>query len=160
VLEALRGMAAETWADSSRPGAETESCAYNPALTYVLCMSNVSARFFQPTESGEMVSPQPGTVIESILPATSPAHTFYLINQHVARGTAVPTQYVVAYDSSTSAPECLQNLTYRLSHMYYNFPGAVRLPAPTQYARKLAHLVGTAVQSEIHPRLRETLFYL
>ena len=160
VLEALNETAADTWKDPGRPGVETQACAYNPALTYVLCVSNVTARFFQPSENGEMSSPQPGTVIESALPGSCPAHTFFLINQHVARGTAVPTQYIVAYDSSNAAAESLQNLTYRLSHMYYNFPGAVRLPAPTQYARKLAHLVGTAVQSDVHPRLRETLFYL
>ena len=160
VLGALNDTSADTWKDAGRPGVETQACAYNPALTYVLCVSNVTARFFQPLENGQMSSPQPGTVIESALPGNNSVHSFFLINQHVARGTAVPTQYIIAYDSSNSPPETLQNLTYRLSHMYYNFPGAVRLPAPTQYARKLAHLVGTAVQADVHPRLRETLFYL
>lgn len=41
--------------------------------------------------------------------------------------------------------EAIQTLTYKLAFLYYNFPGGIRLPAPAQYAKKLAHLMGTAV---------------
>ena len=161
VLDAVKTTIAETWADTAQPGGATKDCDYDPHVTYVLCVANVTARFFQSQPAtGEMVSPQPGTVIESVITTAMPYHNFYLVNQHVARGTAVPTHYVVAYNSGVFGSDHLINLTYRLAHMYYNFPGSVRLPAPTQYARKLAHLVGTAVQAEIHPRLKETLFYL
>ena len=160
ILAAITETSAETWTEATQPGGATKECPYEPSVTYVLCVSNVTARFFQSqTNSSELSSPQPGTVIES-LASPSRLKNWYMVNQHVARGTAVPTQYFIAYDSSTFSIEQLMNLTYRLAHMYYNFPGSVRLPAPTQYARKLAHLVGTAIQAEIHPRLKETLFFL
>ena len=32
-------------------------------------------------------------------------------------------------------------ISYKLTHMYYNWPGTVRVPAPCQYAHKLAYQV-------------------
>ena len=76
-------------------------------------------------------------------------------------------------DTSGLKPEHMQRLTYKLTHLYYNWPGTVRLftcncfssfdasrhlwfdftllldqvrvPAPCQYAHKLALLVGDAL---------------
>ena len=38
-----------------------------------------------------------------------------------------------------------QKLTYKLCHLYYNWPGTVRVPMVCQYAHKLAYLVGTSI---------------
>ena len=35
-------------------------------------------------------------------------------------------------------PEQLQVLTYKLTHLYYNWPGTVRVPAVCQYAHKVS----------------------
>ena len=35
--------------------------------------------------------------------------------------------------------EKLQRLTYKLCHLYFNWPGTVRVPAPCQYAHKVRH---------------------
>ena len=44
--------------------------------------------------------------------------------------------------------------------MYYNWPGTVRVPAPCQYAHKLAYQVGEHVHNEPSHLLRDRLFYL
>lgn len=54
----------------------------------------------------------------------------------------------------------LQRLSYKLTHMYYNWPGTVRVPAPCQYAHKLAYQVGEHVHKEPSAMLEERLFYL
>ncbi len=35
------------------------------------------------------------------------------------------------------SPSDVQRLAYKLSHLYFNWPGTVRVPAPCQYAHKL-----------------------
>jgi len=162
VLDAIKATNSETW-DAEHANrvvnSKTKECAYDPHLTYIMCMKHVPARFFMMGSPDGPTNPPPGTVIDHVAPGTD-LFGFYLVNQHVSRGSAAPTQYVVAYDSSGFSEDALQHLTFRLSHMYYNFPGGVRLPAPAQYAKKLAHMVATSVQADVHPRLSDTLFYL
>ena len=55
----------------------------------------------------------------------------------------------------------LQKLTYKLCHLYYNWPGTVRVPAPCQYAHKLAFLVGESLhKAPQEEKLEEVLYYL
>ena len=61
------------------------------------------------------------------------------------QGTVNPTSYNVIKDTSGLEPKHIQQLTYKLTHLYYNWPGTVRVPAPCQYALKLAFLVSIEV---------------
>ena len=54
----------------------------------------------------------------------------------------------------------VQKLAYKLTHMYFNWPGTVRVPAPVQYAHKLVDLVGQYVHRAPAPQLEDKLFYL
>ena len=42
-------------------------------------------------------------------------------------------------------------LTYKLCHTYFNVAGAISVPAPVQYAHKLAYLVGEIGSKERDP---------
>ena len=162
ILDSVKATNSETWDQASTVVTEdtrTKECAYDPSVTYVMCMNNVPARFFMMGSPEGPKNPPPGTVLDPVAPGAD-HYSFYLVNQHVSRGSATPTHYIVGYDSSPFSVDAIQNLTFRLSHMYYNFPGGVRLPAPAQYAKKLANMVATSVQADVHPRLRETLYYL
>ena len=57
------------------------------------------------------------------------------MSQHVRQGTVTPTHYNVVYDGSGWKPDILQRLTYKLTHMYYNWPGTIRVPAPCQVSQ-------------------------
>ena len=52
-----------------------------------------------------------------------------------------PTHYIVVHDNTGLKTDILQKISYKLTHMYYNWPGTVRVPAPCQYAHKLAYQV-------------------
>jgi len=57
---------------------------------------------------------------------------FFLISQHVRQGTVSPTHYVIVKDGSALKIDHIQQISYRMTHMYYNWPGTVRVPAPCQ----------------------------
>ena len=87
-------------------------------------------------------------------------YDFFLVSQSVRQGTVNPTSYNVIEDSSGLKPEHIQKLTYKLCHLYYNWPGTVRVPAPCQYAHKLALLVGESLHTAPSDKLEDTLYYL
>jgi hypothetical protein len=47
---------------------------------------------------------------------------FYLISQSSNQGTVSPTHFHVIEGQNHLTPERLQILTYRFTHMYYNWP--------------------------------------
>lgn len=54
-------------------------------------------------------------------------YDFYLVSQHVTKGTVTPTHYNVIVDTLNETatkpitPNVMQQLTYKLTHMYYNW---------------------------------------
>ena len=87
-------------------------------------------------------------------------YDFFLVSQSVRQGTVNPTSYNMVRDTSGLKPEHLQKLTYKLTHLYYNWPGTVRVPAPCQYAHKLALLVGDSLHKVPSNKLDDLLYYL
>lgn len=85
---------------------------------------------------------------------------FFLIPQVVNQGTVTPTHFVVIKESKALPADAIQRLAYKLTHMYYNWPGTVRVPAPCQYAHKLVDLVGEHLHSQPSPELNHKLYYL
>lgn len=49
-------------------------------------------------------------------------YDFFIVSQAVRSGSVSPTHYNVIYDSSGLKPDHIQRLTYKLCHVYYNWP--------------------------------------
>ncbi|KAM3939929.1 piwi-like protein 1 [Leptodactylus fuscus] len=131
---------------------------YSPKLSVIVVKKRISTRFFA-NLSGKLQNPPPGTIVD--LEVTRPEwYDFFIVSQSVRQGTVSPTHYNVVYDNSLLKPDHMQRLTYKLCHLYYNWPGVIRVPAPCQYAHKLAFLVGQSVHKEPHLSLADRLFYL
>ncbi|KFU89584.1 Piwi-like 1 [Chaetura pelagica] len=131
---------------------------YNPKLTVIVVKKRMSSRFFA-VSGGGLKNPPPGTVVD--VEVTRPEwYDFFLVSQTVRNGCVAPTHYNVIYDSSKLKPDHLQRLTYKLCHMYYNWSGVIRVPAPCQYAHKLAFLVGQSIHREPDLLLSDKLYYL
>jgi aubergine len=88
------------------------------------------------------------------------SYDFFLVSRSVREGTVVPTSYNVIYDTSELSPDEIQILTYKQTHLYYNWSGTVRVPAVVQYARKLALLVGEHLHMPPSDKLSDQLFFL
>ncbi|XP_072051349.1 piwi-like protein 1 [Amphiura filiformis] len=132
---------------------------YMPKLSIVVVQKRINTRIFGVLQGSRMDNPPPGVVVDHTITRRD-WYDFFLVSQHVRQGTVSPTHYVSSHDTSTLKPDHMQRLAYKLTHMYYNWPGTVRVPAPCQYAHKLAYLVGQSLHKEPSLELSDRLFYL
>nr|XP_006640457.1 PREDICTED: piwi-like protein 1 [Lepisosteus oculatus] len=131
---------------------------YSPKVTVIIVKKRISTRFFAWID-GKLSNPPPGTIIDTDV--TRPEwYDFYIVSQAVRVGSVSPTHYNVIYDNSGLKPDYMQRLTYKLCHLYYNWQGIIRVPAPCQYAHKLAFLVGQSIHREPNRNLDDFLYYL
>lgn len=130
---------------------------YNPKVAVVVVKKRINARFF--AKAGQLQNPPPGTIIDDLV--TKPEwYDFFLVSQSVRQGTVTPTHYNVVWDTSGLQPDHMQRLTYKMCHLYYNWPGTIRVPAPCQYAHKLAFLVGQSLHKDPDLALADKLYFL
>ena len=132
-------------------------------LTFIVVSKRINTRFFAKADpSGNRITnPCSGTVADTVV--TLPErYDFFLISQSVGQGTVNPTSYNVILDESGWNPDRIQVLTYKLTHLYYNWPGTIRVPAPCMYAHKLADLLGAHLKQEVHSAINDmsVLYYL
>uniref|UniRef100_T1JMK8 Piwi domain-containing protein n=1 Tax=Strigamia maritima TaxID=126957 RepID=T1JMK8_STRMM len=127
---------------------------YDPKILFVIVNKRINTRFFK-----NSTNPTAGTVVDTVV--TRPErYDFFLISQSVTQGTVAPTMYNVILDTTGLAPDRIQLLTYKMTHLYFNWQGTIRVPAPVQYAHKFAFLVGQSLHTAPHERLANTLYYL
>nr|XP_049706434.1 piwi-like protein Ago3 [Helicoverpa armigera]XP_049706439.1 piwi-like protein Ago3 [Helicoverpa armigera] len=131
---------------------------YKPRLTYIVVQKRINTRIFMKCGSG-LENPNPGTIVDHGVTRRD-WYDFLIVSQKVNQGTVTPTHYVVLHDSSDMTPDQCQRITYKMCHLYYNWPGTVRVPAPCQYAHKLAYLVGNSIHQTPSAVLQDKLFFL
>ncbi|XP_026465742.1 piwi-like protein Siwi [Ctenocephalides felis] len=126
-----------------------------PKMAYVIVSKRLNTRIF----TADAKNPEPGTVVDDVI--TLPErYDFYLVSQTVRDGTVSPVSYNIIDDTFGLPPDKMQRLTYKLTHMYYNWSGTSRVPAPCQYAHKLAFLIGQSLHRAPNPSLDDTLYFL
>ncbi|XP_068943231.1 piwi-like protein 1 [Petaurus breviceps papuanus] len=131
---------------------------YSYKLVIIVVKKRVNARFFV-EKDGYLINPSAGTVID--VDVTRPEwYDFFIVSQSAKEGSVTPTHYNVVFDNTDLTPDQIQCLTYKLCYMYYNWTGVIRVPAPCQYAHKLAFLVGQSIHDSPSKDLSCCLYYL
>ncbi|KAH3746047.1 piwi A [Pelomyxa schiedti] len=128
---------------------------YKPKLTVIVVKKRIHTRLFMPNYG----NPGPGTIIDSGCTHKG-WYNFYVVSNAVTQGSVTPTHYHVIRDDNALTEAQTQSLSFKLTHMYYNWPGTIRVPAPCQYAHKLAFLVGQNTQRAPVSHLCDKLFFL
>eukprot|EP00997_Jenningsia_sp_PLL12_P011831 NODE_95_length_2580_cov_118.656262_g89_i0.p1 GENE.NODE_95_length_2580_cov_118.656262_g89_i0~~NODE_95_length_2580_cov_118.656262_g89_i0.p1 ORF type:complete len:740 (+),score=227.29 NODE_95_length_2580_cov_118.656262_g89_i0:155-2374(+) len=117
------------------------AAAKEAAVAFLVVLKKIRTRFFS-LRPGEVANPPPGTVVDSAV-VSNYLPEFYICCQSVNQGSATPTKYQKIFDTTNLNGDQLQAFTYALSHVYYNWPGTIRVPCVMKYASTLAKLVGT-----------------
>jgi len=114
-------------------------------MAFIIVSKRINTKIFrsQPNQSNDF-NPPPGTVVDDVI--TWPErYDFYIVSQCVRQGTVSPTSYNVIEDTLGIDANKIQRFTYKMCHMYFNWSGTVRVPAPCQYAHKLAFLTAQSL---------------
>ena len=136
---------------------------YDPEIIYTIVVKKTSTKLFLPTSRSSLSNvsnPPPGTLVtDSIVPE---AGDFYLISHFADQGISSPSLYRTAYASQYGAfpLEEVAKLAYQLCHMYYNWTGAIKVPAPCMMAHKIAYLVGQCVHGAVSEEVKRNSFYV
>lgn len=115
-----------------------------PKFAFIVVSKRINARFFSDNNRGPgHMNPPPGTVVDDVV--TLPerylhrnlsffinltviyfSYDFFLVSQSVRQGTVSPTSYNIIHDTFGLTPDRLQQLTYKMCHLYYNWCGTTR----------------------------------
>uniref|UniRef100_A0AAQ4R699 Piwi-like protein 2 n=1 Tax=Gasterosteus aculeatus aculeatus TaxID=481459 RepID=A0AAQ4R699_GASAC len=115
---------------------------YEPKLVFIVVQKRISTTLINP----------PALVLFRV--------DFYLLAHTSRQGCGLPTRYIALYNTANLTPDHLQRLTFKMCHMYWNWPGTIRVPAPCKYAHKLAFLAGQFLHAEPAIQLSDKLFFL
>lgn len=63
---------------------------------------------------------------------------FFLTPANTTQGCVLPTHFHVPKNDSDLTKLEIQSLTFALCHFYFNWAGPIKVPAPCQYAHKIA----------------------
>lgn len=127
-----------------------------PKLTMVIVTKRISKKIIKETTQG-VANPTSGTIVDTGI--VQNALEFFMIAQNVTSGTANPTRYQVLVNECGYAGDVLEAMTYFQTFGYYNWSGAVKVPAVCQYAHKLAYHVGENYR-QASPFMKLSLYYL
>ncbi|XP_019949653.2 piwi-like protein 2 [Paralichthys olivaceus] len=131
---------------------------YEPKLVFIVVQKRISTTLYSCT-SNSFGTPPPGTILDHTLTQKDWVD-FYLMAHHIRQGCGLPTHYISLYNTANLSPDHLQRLTFKMCHLYWNWPGTIRVPAPCKYAHKLAFLSGQFLHSEPAIQLSDKLFFL
>ncbi|KAL6255908.1 hypothetical protein P5V15_013149 [Pogonomyrmex californicus] len=133
-----------------------EKIYYGPnfKLIFIIVNKKINIRLFENRNN-----PPIGTIVDDVI--TDPLrYDFFLVSQQVRQGTVSPTSYNVIYDNTGLDAELVQQVTYKLTYLYYNCTSTVRVPALCHYARKLSFLVGRHLHKPPDNQLENQLYFL
>ncbi|KAJ8005780.1 hypothetical protein DPEC_G00121440 [Dallia pectoralis] len=129
-----------------------------PKLAFIVVQKRISTTLYS-CSGDRFGTPPPGTVLDHTV-TNREWIDFYLMAHHIRQGCGLPTHYISVYNTANLSPDHLQRLTFKMCHMYWNWPGTIRVPAPCKYAHKLAFLSGQYLHSEPSIQLADKLYFL
>ncbi|XP_047674945.1 piwi-like protein 2 isoform X3 [Tachysurus fulvidraco] len=131
---------------------------YEPKLAFIVVQKRINTTLY--SYGGDRFgTPPPGTVLDHTVTHTD-WMDFYLMAHSIRQGCGFPTHYVTVYNTANLTVDHLQRLTFKMCHLYWNWPGTIRVPAPCKYAHKLAFLSAQYLHSEPAIQLCDKLYFL
>ncbi|KAL0224177.1 hypothetical protein P9112_003567 [Eukaryota sp. TZLM1-RC] len=118
----------------------------NTPLVFCIVQKRINTKFFDP--SSRDFNLIPGTVINNTVTRDSKLYPtdFYIQSHETKVGTSTPVHIDILHNGlppqAQVTPQDICNVTYALSHMYYNQASGIKVPSVCHYAHCLAMFIG------------------
>jgi len=121
---------------------------------FLTISKRIEARFYAREQN-----PPAGTVVDQIATHAG-QQDFYMIPLESRQGSVAPIHYRMHFNDLKLKADNFQFIVQMLCYLYSNWTGPIKVPAPCQYAHKLAYLVGTHLHQDPSRDLANQLFFL
>lgn len=152
-------------------------------LTYAVCEKRVDQTMVQISDHIKRDIFEEGTALDQLITeenvfnapygalvrdpnvVSDPESEFFLFALNSSPSTVRSVKYKIVHDSPDDASgrplgwDMVAELGFRLSHLFYNWPGPVLIPAPLQYAIKAAFQGTTVFKQELFEKVYQFWFH-
>jgi len=132
---------------------------YKPNLTIFGVNKKTDLKFFERSNEGYR-NIKTGTVIDKAV--TSPdVFEFYLQCPVVNKGTGSPVHFICLYNNNEELTiNDFEEITYRQSFYYWNFPGPIRIPAALKFAEVANNFCSKNIKGTIFDNLKDSPYFI
>lgn len=129
-----------------------------PKITFIIVTKRIDDRIAI-MQNNKTNNPNGGLIVMDGITKIDKVN-FFMISQKVTQGTARPTHYEIIINQCKWDLPFLQKVTYDLTHLYYNWMGAVKVPAVVQYAHTCTNLFGIMQNDTVKESIQTKFHYL
>ena len=132
---------------------------YKPKLTIFNVNKKTDLKFFE-KKGGVYGNLPSGAVIDRDV--VSPGcFEFYLQCPDVDRGTGTPVHFLCLYNTNENlTANDFEEITFRQSYYYWNWPGPIRVPAALKYAEVANQFSSKNIKGEVIEKLKDSPYYI
>ena len=143
-------------------GDENKLCyekGYKPKITIFTVNKKTDLKFFEKNNNGYRNIPM-GTVIDSDV-ISPDLFEFYLQCPDVDRGCASPVHFLCVYNNNDDMTiNDYEDMSYKQSFYYWNWPGPIRVPAALKYAEVANTFSNKYLIHEVKEELKDSPYYI
>ena len=143
-------------------GDENKNCFeknYAPKLTMFTVNKKTDLKFFEKNNNGYRNIPM-GTVIDQEV-ISPELFEFYLQCPDVDRGCASPVHFLCVYNNNENMTiNDFEDISYKQSFYYWNWPGPIRVPAALKYAEVANTFSNKYLTHEVKNELKDSPYFI
>ena len=132
---------------------------YKPKLTMFTVNKKTDLKFFEKSNNGYKNIPM-GTVIDQDV-ISPDLFEFYLQCPDVDRGCASPVHFLCVYNNNDNLTiNDFEDISYKQSFYYWNWPGPIRVPAALKYAEVANTFSNKYLTHDVKNELKDSPYFI
>lgn len=118
----------------------------NVTCAFIITNKLIDVKFFM-MDGSNLNNPKSGLCVDDHIISPG-SYEFYIQPQFVNQGTATPTKFQVLMDDTSMTLEEIEQITYYMCYYYWNWAGAIRVPAVLKFSEVFSKFSNTVLNNQ------------